>query len=222
MFKFKSVKSQVILVRLISFGALLLSNTVGAAIISGLYSTGVDNSGTVLPLGTLDPHYILSGPSTPAKVIAPNPSWIAAPGGSDWIGPSNGSVSDPLGIYTYSLSFDLSGMNPNTAVISGNLAADNTPTIFLNGIDTGFSHPNQFFTLEPFIINSGFISGINQLEFRVTNNPGLGTNPTGLLITNLAGEVSAVPVPAAGWLFFSGLIGLALSNFRKVSSSVDS
>lgn len=207
--------NQTFIVSFIVLTAISYSNVASAVTINGLYNTGVDDFGVALPLGTTDPHYTLTGPSSPAVVITPNTFWISAPEASAWIGPTNGSVTDPLGVYTYTLSFDLSSMDPSTAVISGNLAADNTSAIFLNGVDTGFSHPDQFFTLEPFVISSGFVSGVNQLEFSITNNPGSGANPTGLLVTNLMGEVSAIPIPAAVWLFGSGLIGLIGIARRK-------
>lgn len=188
-------------------------NLVQAGMIQGLFNTGVDGSGSVLPLFSLDPHYALTGPSSPAIVIdryvGPGGNeWIAAPVGSAWIGPSSSYQTDPVGLYTYSLSFELTGLDPGLVTISGLLAADNTPEIYLNGLNVGFSHPTQYFSLEPFTISNGFQAGINTLEFRVSNNPTSGHNPTGLLVADLTGTASPIPAPGAIWLLGTGLIGI--------------
>jgi hypothetical protein len=170
---------------------------VQAATITGLFNTGVDGTGTVLPNGTADPHYSLTGPLSGAVVTARfidgANQWVVPPAGSAWIGPLPSSQSAPTGHYVYTLRFDLTGFDPATAIITGDLAADNTPLIFLNGTDTGFSHPNQYVTLESFAITNGFLPGTNFLEFRVSNNPSGGQNPTGLLIANLSGTVQDCP-----------------------------
>jgi len=171
----------------------LLGPNAAAAPIPGLYYTGVDNTGTVLPVGTSEQHYEMTGPSYPATVITASPYWIKPSAGSSWIGPSNGNVNDPLGDYSYVLTFDLTGLDPATAVISGGWATDNTAKILLNGIDTGISKPLYGFTsLDSFTISSGFVPGTNTLEFVVSNRPeGAGSiNPTGLLVANLSGEAS--------------------------------
>ena len=85
-------------------------------------------------------------------------------------------------------------------------ATDNYGAIWLNGVDTGLSKGLYGFqTLDAFEVNSGFLPGINSLEFRVTNEPNKST-PSGLLVANLTGH--AVPLPATAWLLASGLVGL--------------
>jgi len=98
----------------------------------------------------------------------------------------------PVGDYVYTFEFDLTGLDPDTVSIKGELAADNVASIWLNGVDTGFVHPDgtsSFRSLEPFSIKGGFVSGMNTLAFLVNNNVG----PSGLLIANLRG--GAVPLP---------------------------
>jgi len=68
---------------------------------------------------------------------------MEAPEGPAWIGPTNGDANDPTGTYVYTLVFDFSGFNPNTATISGDLASDNNSSILLNGKDAGFSYPSS-------------------------------------------------------------------------------
>jgi len=60
--------------------------------------------------------------------------------------------------------------------------------ILLNGISTGIVS-SSLRILTGFDISSGFISGINTLEFVVTNTPQATGNPTGLLVTDMVGEV---------------------------------
>jgi hypothetical protein len=187
--------------------------------ISGLYDTGVNNAGTVLAAGALDMHYILSdsplGSYGITTVIPRAGSWIEPPSGSNWIGPqahSEGLTSDPGGYYSYIFNFSLTGLNPNTASISGKWATDNTGVLLLNGIS--MSTANGFGSLTSFMLTGpNFRDGNNTLEFKVYNipqggYPGTG-NPSGLLVSGLQGTASAVPLPPAIMLLAPGLIGLA-------------
>jgi hypothetical protein len=187
-----------------------------AATISGIFNTGVDDTGQVLPVGSSELHYELTGPISPASVVEPNRLWIAAPAGSAWIGPTSGNTADPLGDYdyTYTLTFDLTSLDHSTATITGEWATDNDAVILLNNVNTGITNID-FLALYPFSISDGYIPGINTLQFVVTNQPGSGSNPTGLLIANLSGEASVVPIPAAVWLFGSGLLGMIGVARRK-------
>jgi len=55
------------------------------------------------------------------------------------------------------------------------------------------------------------------LNFIVFNAAGSVGNPPGLLVSSLSGEaeLAAVPIPAAVWLFGSGLLGLIGVARRK-------
>ena len=160
---------------------LLLANNAVAIPIPGLANTGVNG------IGVADSNYTLtSSPSGGTAIgITANPNWVAAPTGSNWIGVTNGNVTDPVGIYVYRSTFDLTGVSLATFSISGAWATDNNASIFLNGLDTGITKGNTGFTsLSSFSIGSGFLSGINTLEFKVNNISGGGLNPTGLLVTS--------------------------------------
>jgi len=63
-------------------------------------------------------------------------------------------------------------------------------------------------SLGPFTLGSGFIAGINTLDFVVNNIGGEITNPTGLRVEFQSATADQVPVPAAIWLLGSGLLGL--------------
>ena len=191
---------------------LALSGESQAAPIQGLFDTGVDDAGVVQANGSSELHYVMTGPVSPAIVAAPNPSWLSPPTGSAWIGPTSGTTTDPVGTYSYTLTFDLAGLDATTASISGQWATDNTASIYLNGVDTGLQK-DSFRQLDPFEVSSGFVAGVNTLEFRVSNPDLSGLNPTGLLVAELSG--TAVPEPSTATLTALGLAALANRRHRR-------
>ncbi|MBL0122652.1 MAG: choice-of-anchor D domain-containing protein [Betaproteobacteria bacterium] len=82
------------------------------------------------------------------------------------------------GTYTYRTLVDLTGFDPATAVIQGKWAVDNQGTaIRLNGTSIGATQPG-YNPFQTFTINSGFIAGVNTLDF-VTADQGC---PNGLRV----------------------------------------
>lgn len=192
----------------------------------GLYNTGVDNSGFVLANGSQDNHYVLSSytltnyssdlvGSGKSTVVTYPGAWVSPTSGSGWIAPqfhADGLTSDPVGTYDYKLTFSLAGLNPSTASISGQWAADNSAVLLLNGNKIAEKTGEYGFSCLATFSQTGsyFVKGNNTLEFIVSNwngNAGYG-NPSGLLVTGLTGTANPVPIPAAVWLFGSGLFGL--------------
>lgn len=175
-----------------------------AITVPGLYNTGVNNGAVVLPQQSLEQHYSVSGAANIAYVVPPvyEPNlgwaWLPAPAGSAWIGPNsttNTASPDPVGIYHYTIQFDLSGYNPADVRISGSWMTDNTGEMFLNGVSTGLTTDGESYKhLTAFNLDSGFVAGMNTLEFRVLNEF-VGPNPSGLCVANLA--ASLVPEPSA-------------------------
>lgn len=158
----------------------------------GLYDTGVDDQRNLLPDDAVDSHYILTlNPQSPGSADAlaqssiPSPPWVANSFVSRWIGPTANSTAVG-GEYRYRLTLDLTNYDPATAYVAGEWASDDAGFIFLNGADTGFRSAG-FGGLVPFALRSGFISGINSLEFRVVNG---GANPTGLRVENVRGSAN--------------------------------
>ena len=197
--------------------------------VPGLYNTGVDNSGAVLPLHSLEQHYSVSGATSiayvePAVDYPPlGWAWLAAPPGSAWIGPNsttNTASPDPVGVYHYTIQFDLSGYNPSDVRIAGSWMTDNTGELLLNGANTGFTtDPESYKHLSSFTLNSGFISGINSLEFRVLNEF-VGPNPTGLCVANLTATL--VPEPTLATLLVTAVVA-AMSRkivYQKKSATL--
>ena len=132
---------------------------------------------------------------------------------SRWITPS-AATNVPSGNYTYTTTFDLTGYVPGTATITGRWAADNAGlNILLNGNSLGLTTTGGFSAFTSFSIptGSGFVAGLNTLDFVVNNFDGPGNNPSGLRVelTGNAGLV-ATPVPPTALLavFAFGTAGL--------------
>lgn len=191
-------------------GALTLGLVLAAAApaladdVPGIYATGIDDAGMTLPPGSIDPHWdVIAVPagsrfSAPgdAIVASPHPSFVAndpvnGPG-SRWIG-TTGSLRDavPAGDYVYRTTFDLTGFDPATAVLSGRFLVDNTVVdVVVNGTSLGH-FGGQFRTWKDLTLDTGFVAGTNTLDFVVSN---LGFDPSGLRV-ELAG--TADPLPTA-------------------------
>ena len=193
----------------------------GFAVPTGLWNTGVDDTGAVLPVGSPEQHYIVSSlSSAPIEVVnVASPYWLTptAADSAAWIGPdiaggNQGALDDdPNPIWWfYDLTFTTSSATPT---VSGNWASDNNSLIYLNGVSTGFSvGPAQFGALTPFSISSGFAPGVNILTFAVYNAAQTGGNPSGLIVT---GMPNSHGVPDAGGtvlLLGLGLLGVAAAR----------
>jgi PEP-CTERM motif len=195
-----------------------------------LFNTGIDATGTPLSGGSTDPHWtIVSGPgiTTPQAAVVvsnqspfglyaqdPNSRWI-------WVNSSgNGAINSP---YDFRLTFDLTGLNPSTASITGSWGVDNVGQIELNGTTVGIGSgtltlPNfedgNFGVLHSFALTNGFVAGINTIDILATD---LG-NPGGLNVTSLVGtaQVSqAVPEPASWMAMGLGLANITLIVWRQ-------
>ena len=90
---------------------------------------------------------------------------------------------------------DLAGFDPSTAVLLGGWATDNDGLdIRLNDVSTGLINRGQFAVLTPFTVTSGFVPGVNKLEF-IVNNAAAGY--TALRVDGLrVGALRAVAAPA--------------------------
>mgnify|MGYP001277135611 CR=1 FL=1 len=174
-----------------------------AMAVPSIWNTGVNDSGMALGSGDTDTHYTLVTPDGPATPIAtaPNPWWVVPGSNSMWIGPTLSNVTDTVGTYTYSMSFSLTEEEIPLS-LTGQWATDNTGVILLNGNSTGFSRsePDTFYSLSDFQFDGSLLNvGVNTLTFVLENTPVVsGPNPTGLLVTNLALNYPASPIPAPG------------------------
>jgi hypothetical protein len=198
---------------LVGFG-LLVVPPLAAAPIPGLFTTGVNNFGNALPLGSPDPHYtILETNTNPFVLTNPRINYVNN-STSQWIWQnSNGTPTDVS--RTFRTTFILTEIEPNTASISGKWAVDNVGLdILINGVSTGNSIPfgfSAFKNFTDFSISEGFISGLNTLDFIVRDEGVI----SGFLVGEISGTTStiskpeSVPEPASTLgLLTLGAIGL--------------
>ncbi len=177
-----------------------------AATIPGLFNTGVSDANVPLASGSVDPHWRMFQSADPAfpgpnAIVLndagfPIPPWLANGPGSKWLAPqASQTVGNQPGDYTYRITFNLAGLEPSTAVITGRWSSDNTgPAVLLNGVSTGGTSDGNFGALgNTFTINSGFVDGANTLDF-VVNNAGTAANPTGFR-AELSGTADPVLPP---------------------------
>ena len=172
----------------------------------------------------IDNHYTLVSAPTgagPAYTTSAYPGWVAAPSGTQWINPYLAIQSAPGGSYDYQIKFDLTGLDPSSAMLSGSWAADNSGYMMLNGsaaIGTGtiISGSYGFKDLTPFTVTGGFQSGVNTLDFVVYNEASV----TGLVadVSGTANPAGETPEPSSLLLLGSGLAGLGGFLRRKVGA----
>jgi hypothetical protein len=206
-------------------GAAVPANAVA---ISGLYNTGVDGTGAaVAGVGAADLHWTLTGDTAFVSgqngVFPLNGPWIAETGVSRWITPEPlaGATLDPVadGLYYYNLAFSLTGFVPSTASFAGRFAADNKVTqISLNGNVLAASG-GGFGDWTSFGASSGFVAGLNNLQFIVTNIGQQAGNPSGLRVEFTQSDVTAggVPEPASWAMMIAGfgLVGAAMRRRQR-------
>jgi hypothetical protein len=185
-----------------------------------VFSTGVDGAGNLLPGGSVDTHYTVTGPGVPgggqAIVLSSLFStWLPDDPHSGWIGWIDNAFPGNYGVYTYETRFDLTGFNPATATLNGFWAADQFGNILLNGTTpsgTGLSVPDLNWdvghdpNLTAFSITSGFVSGMNTLDFVVTMPDGFD----GLRVRNM--ELTASPVPEPSTIIIAALGALGVAS----------
>jgi hypothetical protein len=196
-----------------------MAGTASAVPILGLFTTGVDDTNALLAGGATDTHYAILETSTNAVVMTTFPaSWILNDATSQWVwqfkdGTPIGSPGSHL-VLTFETTFDLTGLDPSTASISGTWATDNTGLdILINGVSTGQTS-SGFTSFSMFNISSGFVGGVNTLRF-VVDDFGLRAGFRVGSIAGTADSVSAIPEPSTLALFATGLALLAFLGWRR-------
>jgi hypothetical protein len=240
----------------LSIAGLALAGTAHGEVVDllssgALFNTGVDASGAALAQGSADSHYSFltspAGTATPDSAQTqvggfPIPPWMADDSLSSWIGPNAPHAFGPIGVYDYQTTFDLTGLDATTVVLTGQWATDDDGlTIRVNGANTAFSIPSNngasFEAWSQFSIDDStglFHSGSNTLDFIVQNNDPhdlvnypTGDNPTGLRVEfasahALAGttNVASAPEPGTYSLFGFGIASLFFAGRRRSVTQV--
>ena len=171
--------------------------------------------------GTVDPNwtYTNSVSATGQSLVANSPGvdffngappWVADSTSSSWIVDNTANSSSGGPPLSFSTTFNLAGLNPSTAFLSGAWAIDDTGVLELNGhiISTLASDGFSWGVLNAFSVSGSsgdFLSGTNVLSAVLTTNDDFfeGTN---VQVSGTADAlVSATPIPAALPLFAGGL-----------------
>jgi hypothetical protein len=156
-----------------------------------LFNTGVNDMQVPLGDNEEDLHYELIEPShvvgrpivATSKGGFPVGPWLDDNKDSAWITPANDTNGDGdvdgAPSYIYRTTFDLTGKPLGGLTINGNWSTDNQGLdILLNGNSLGFMNTAQFTSWTPFTLDTGFVNGINTLDF-VLNNGANEANPFG-------------------------------------------
>ena len=183
-------------------------------------NTGVATDGSLLVAGTADGNYSLLYSADPngttATATSAHPNWQQDSATAGWISPGSSGTQDwASGYYVYETLLDLTGYNPLTASLSGMIAADNEVAIYLNRAGSALYNGGGFSSSSPFLINSGFVNGINEVDFVVHNDGG----PSGLMVDDtLATATTPTPEASTLLLIASGTV-LGALVLRKPSLS---
>jgi hypothetical protein len=193
-------------------------------------ATGLDASNNLITTGgTADAHWTvqeLAGGTGAAQVVVPSSPdwyglWLNNGPNSDWIARNQDFIQGPPG-YTFTRTFDLTGLSLSTVSITGSWGIDDGGTLSLNGhliaslpgFDTG-----HFEKLTPFSVAEGspfLVQGLNTLTITMTDAN--QDRDAVRLEGTVSGTAAAVPEPAS--LVLGGtslLIGLGCWWRRRKS-----
>lgn len=188
-----------------------------------VHNTGVNASDILVSPGAQASFWTLAAePAGATEAIGSNPfryhhpAYFADTATAAWVAPTASGNAGAGGFYTYALTFDLTGVDPTSAIISGIYGTDNDGSISLNGnspvATTSFA---GFGSTTPFSFTSGFVAGLNTIDVRVDN----GGDPTAFFVefTSATASSSGSATPELATLFpvCFGLLGVIAGVSRR-------
>ncbi len=208
----------------VAFAFLLLGTLNVLADTVTIRGSGRDNTGAALAGGSLDPHYTITAYNG-TTLASPLATYVVDAGG---LYPYTIAAADSLspnvlgnGDYTYTTTFDLTGLDASTAELTGIWGGDDSPGgVLLNG--TAVSAPTTYpsgccYFQGSLDITSGFVDGTNTISFVIdqTDNWYDYARIGDLTVTaSPISGTSSVPEPASMTLLGTGLLA-AVGRMRS-------
>lgn len=197
---------------------LFVASGAQAAVITSLYGTGLDATGAPQVAGGLDAHYVVVENGNQSAVVVSNPAstYFANNAQSQWIWQAGNGL--PINVTrTFRTTFDLTGFDETSAIINGAWGTDNQGLdILINGVSTGINLlgvvVGNFSQLHSYTISSGFVAGVNTLDFVIQDNGVIAA-----FRTELTGTANAVPEPGTLAIVVLGLLAAGAIRTRKVA-----
>ena len=197
---------------------LIAASGAQAAMITTVFGTGLTAAGTPQIAGGVDAHYVvLENGSQSAVVLTDSSAYFANNAQSQWIWQSGNG--QPVEVTrTFRTTFDLTGFDPTTAIINGNWGTDNEGLdIVINGVSTGINLLGTLYSnfgqLNAFVINTGFVAGLNTLDFIIRDTGVIAAFRTEL--TGTADAAVSVPEPGTLVIVSLGLLASVAARARK-------
>jgi hypothetical protein len=202
------------------------------------------STGQGVGVATADPHWTYSLKNNSATTITGNPivlsppnvagAWVTPTGLSKWVSTCDavqtlsclpgyapggpfvfGAYTVPLTV-TYSTTFSMAGLDPNSAQLTINWSTDDCGlTVSLNGVPKSPGFPcGGWTTMHSVTITSGFVAGTNTLSFQTTN----ADNGFEGIVVDVVGQAN--PIDAAQVDYAANLgAGQSIVNLTNAGSN---